>query len=343
MQLALPLAEFKAPHGEFENAPSLRGHPSSLTKLVCLPLQLLHGSTNLTKVTLSPLSACPKLQTLDLSGCSKLRTLLIQSSSLTSLNISGCSALTKVRRDDFLRPQEKCLPVLVAVKLHGLTQSQCYCALLALQPSGCCMTRLAFFCTRWLGPASFKACCASQCSKPAPFLWDAAVGETYDTRPPVLLQVLIQCPNLERLEMADCTGLKEMLLWSDKLTELDATSSKVSWGIMILSLARAAAAVCLCWPACSQAVELTSGQAPPRLSGLVEGNKMPKLAPRCSRADWQATDAAHIQPSRITTSRKEATELAATSREMLSSSRSYTATRQSDMQIVCGWKATSPV
>ena len=31
MQLALPLAEFKAPHGEFENAPSLRGHPSSLT------------------------------------------------------------------------------------------------------------------------------------------------------------------------------------------------------------------------------------------------------------------------------------------------------------------------
>ncbi len=236
MQLALPLAEFKAPHGEFENAPSLRGHPSSLTKLVCLPLQLLRGSTNLTKVTLSPLSACPKLQTLDLSGCSKLRTLLIQSSSLTSLNISGCSALTKVRRDDFLRPQEKCLPVLVAVKLHGLTQSQCYCTLLALQPSGCCMTRLAFFCTRWLGPASFKACCASQCSKPAPFLWDvapAAVGETYDTRPPVLLQVLIQCPNLERLEMADCTGLKEMLLWSDKLTELDATSSKVSWGIMI--------------------------------------------------------------------------------------------------------------
>eukprot|EP00891_Asterochloris_glomerata_P000628 jgi/Astpho2/628/fgenesh1_pm.00013_%23_18_t len=64
--------------------------PPELSKL------LLRGSTNLTKVTLSPLSACPKLQTLDLSGCSKLRTLLIQSSSLTSLNISGCSALTKV-------------------------------------------------------------------------------------------------------------------------------------------------------------------------------------------------------------------------------------------------------
>ena len=95
----------------------MHGHPALSTGLVCLPLQLLRGSINLTKVTLSPLSACPKLQTLDLSGCSKLRTLLIQSASLTSLNISGCSGLTKVGRKDFLRPQEKCLSVLVGAKL----------------------------------------------------------------------------------------------------------------------------------------------------------------------------------------------------------------------------------
>ena len=101
MQQALPLADCKAPHGEIEHAPNLHGHSVSSTRLVRLPLQLLRGSTNLTKVTLSPLSACPKLQTLDLFGCSKLKTLLIQSSSLTSLNISGCVGLTKVRRDAF--------------------------------------------------------------------------------------------------------------------------------------------------------------------------------------------------------------------------------------------------
>ena len=65
------------------------------------------------------------------------------------------------------------------------------------------------------------------------------MGETADRRPPVLLQVLIQCPNLERLEMAECTGLKEMLLWSDKLTGLDATSSKVSQFVMRLPCASA--------------------------------------------------------------------------------------------------------
>ena len=118
----LPLAEFKEAKGGFQHAPNVHGHPALSTRLVCLPLQLLRGSTNLTKVTLSPLSACPKLQTLDLFGCSKLRTLLIQSASLTSLNISGCSGLTKVRREDFLRPQEKCLSVLVGAKLHSLTR-----------------------------------------------------------------------------------------------------------------------------------------------------------------------------------------------------------------------------
>ena len=84
----------------------------------------------------------------------------------------------------------------------------------------------------------------------------AAMGETDHRRPPVLLQVLIQCPNLERLEMADCTGLKEMLLWSDKLTALDATSSKVSQGIMMLSCAHA------CHPAARLWI-FTPDQAPP--------------------------------------------------------------------------------
>ena len=156
MQLAFPLAGFTAPHGEVDHALNLHGHLVLMMRMVCLPLQLLRGSTNLTKVTLSPLSACPKLQTLDLFGCSKLKTLLIQSSSLTSLNISGCSGLTKVRRNDFLRPQDKCLAVLVGVKLHGLTQSQGYCTLLALQPPGCIVTRLALLCIGWLCPTSLK-------------------------------------------------------------------------------------------------------------------------------------------------------------------------------------------
>ena len=42
----------------------------------------------------------------------------------------------------------------VGVKLHGLTQSQGRCKLLARQPPGCIVTRLAFFCIRWLGPTS---------------------------------------------------------------------------------------------------------------------------------------------------------------------------------------------
>ena len=41
------------------------------------------------------------------------------------------------------------------------------------------------------------------------------------------LQAFIQCPHLERLEAQGCVGLEVVLLWSDKLTELDMTDSKV--------------------------------------------------------------------------------------------------------------------
>ena len=41
-------------------------------------------------------------------------------------------------------------------------------------------------------------------------------------------QALIHCPNLEKLDMRDCPSLRELLLWSDKLSELDLTSSKAS-------------------------------------------------------------------------------------------------------------------
>lgn len=41
------------------------------------------------------------------------------------------------------------------------------------------------------------------------------------------MQVILQCPNLEKLEAGGCTGLETLLLWSDKLTELDITDAKV--------------------------------------------------------------------------------------------------------------------
>lgn len=41
------------------------------------------------------------------------------------------------------------------------------------------------------------------------------------------LQAIIQCPNLEKLEAKGCVGLEVLMLWSDKLTELDITDSKV--------------------------------------------------------------------------------------------------------------------
>lgn len=41
------------------------------------------------------------------------------------------------------------------------------------------------------------------------------------------LQAFIQCPHLEKLEAQGCVGLEVVMLWSDKLAELDLTDSKV--------------------------------------------------------------------------------------------------------------------
>ncbi len=43
------------------------------------------------------------------------------------------------------------------------------------------------------------------------------------------LQVLLQCPNLERLDISGCTHLQSLMVWSDKLTELDLLDSKVTY------------------------------------------------------------------------------------------------------------------
>lgn len=43
----------------------------------------------------------------------------------------------------------------------------------------------------------------------------------------VHVQAIIQCPNLEKLDVNGCAGLETLLLWSDKLTEIDLTDSKV--------------------------------------------------------------------------------------------------------------------
>ena len=40
-------------------------------------------------------------------------------------------------------------------------------------------------------------------------------------------QAIIQCPNLEKLDLKGCSELQTLLLWSDKIAELDATDSKV--------------------------------------------------------------------------------------------------------------------
>lgn len=51
---------------------------------------------NLRQFVLSPTSSCPVLERLHLSGCPNLEYVLVQSSSLTQLDLSGCEALTKV-------------------------------------------------------------------------------------------------------------------------------------------------------------------------------------------------------------------------------------------------------
>lgn len=40
-------------------------------------------------------------------------------------------------------------------------------------------------------------------------------------------QVIIQCPSLEKFDAKGCTSLEVLMLWSDKLTKLDITDSKV--------------------------------------------------------------------------------------------------------------------
>ena len=53
------------------------------------------GSANLTQFILSPVSACPKLQMLDLHNCQELKFVLIQSNTLEFLNLSRCTKLNK--------------------------------------------------------------------------------------------------------------------------------------------------------------------------------------------------------------------------------------------------------
>lgn len=59
-------------------------------------LQELRGSINVSKLVMSPVTACPKLAHLDLYGCPKLSHVLIQSQSLLTLNLTSCTHLTKV-------------------------------------------------------------------------------------------------------------------------------------------------------------------------------------------------------------------------------------------------------
>ena len=55
-----------------------------------------------------------------------------------------------------------------------------------------------------------------------PFAFSYAVMSTN-----VPIQAIVQCPNLEKLDVKGCVGLETLLLWSDKLTEIDLTDSKV--------------------------------------------------------------------------------------------------------------------
>lgn len=61
-----------------------------------LTLLDLSGSSNLHKVMLSPMTACPKLNEVNLNNCRALDYVLIQSQSATRIDISKCGAVTKV-------------------------------------------------------------------------------------------------------------------------------------------------------------------------------------------------------------------------------------------------------
>ena len=71
--------------------------------------------------------------------------------------------------------------------------------------------------------------------------------------------------------MAECTGLKEMLLWSDKLAQLDATSSKVSQGVVMLPCTLLA----ILQPGCG------ASHIRPGFTHIVTGKEMLRLTPRC--------------------------------------------------------------
>jgi hypothetical protein len=56
----------------------------------------LKGCPNLHQVVLSPIDACPALTTLDFSNCCGLKYVLIQSMSISQINLSNNTELTKV-------------------------------------------------------------------------------------------------------------------------------------------------------------------------------------------------------------------------------------------------------
>jgi hypothetical protein len=90
------LAQIKVMH-----SPSLRD--AFAAEIVKLSPQELHtvdfsGSSNLHKVVVSPMTACPNLVSLNLSQCATLEYIMLQSSSLKFFDAQGCGALVKVRR-----------------------------------------------------------------------------------------------------------------------------------------------------------------------------------------------------------------------------------------------------
>ena len=82
------------------HSPSLRD--AFAAEIVKLSPQELHtidfvGSSNLHKMVLSPMSACPNLVSLSLSQCATLEYVMLQSNSLKFFDAQGCGALVKVR------------------------------------------------------------------------------------------------------------------------------------------------------------------------------------------------------------------------------------------------------
>ena len=61
-----------------------------------LTLLDLQHSSNLRNFVLSPMASCPKLTDLNLSGCSSLDYVMLQSPTLRTFDVRGCSKATKV-------------------------------------------------------------------------------------------------------------------------------------------------------------------------------------------------------------------------------------------------------